>query len=592
MTTLDYVVAGLAVFILMASGLIASRRGGRDTGDFILAGRRLPWWLAGSAMVAGGSNADSPLHQSGKIRREGLTGAWFYWSQIFAFVWHSLVFSRLWRRTALNTVVEFYDIRYAGRSAALGRLWSMVFASLLGGTLSLALGLLAMIKISVVLLGLQQPILLFGWAVNPEVVIVVTGVALALSYSTAAGLLGVVAGDMVEFVLATLCSYLLLFFVFRQVGYAEGLSEGLARLGRSEALSWSPATGISFAVFFFIQPFASLAGDNALNQRFLALQDERQAMLSGVWRLINHYFIRCWPWYVCGLASIVLLTDAGLPSEMAYPRLIIDHMPAGLRGLMFGGFLVAFMSSVSSAMHNCGSVFVNDCYRPYIVPRASERHYVWVIRVTMLVVAMLATWIALASDQILRLLQISMTIVGSGGVVMLLRWFWWRVNGWADLAAQVCSLPLTLFYIHGPGRVWGGQLAAWLGGGGSDDSYGIAFTLTLATNTMVWIGVMFLTKPVEPAKLVSFYRRVRPYGFWGPISRLCPETVVTDSFRADLVLYVFGVGLTLGLLFGMGLMLLGHFPAGLGLVLLGLGAGWQLVRLIGRGEVRPPDAKV
>ena len=145
MTTLDYVVAGLAVLILMASGLIASRRGGRDTGDFILAGRRLPWWLAGSAMSAGGSNCDSPLHQTGKIQREGLPGAWFYWSQVFAFVWHSVVFSRLWRRTALNTVVEFYDIRYAGRSAALGRLWSMVFASLLGGTLSLALGLLAMI---------------------------------------------------------------------------------------------------------------------------------------------------------------------------------------------------------------------------------------------------------------------------------------------------------------------------------------------------------------------------------------------------------------------------------------------------------------
>lgn len=591
MATLDYLVAGCAVVLLLATGLLASRRGGRNTGDFILAGRRLPWWLAGSAMVAGGSNADSPLHQSGKIRREGLAGAWFYWSQIFAFVWHSLVFSRLWRRTALNTVVEYYDLRYGGRAAVFGRLWSMVFASLLGGTLSLALGLLAMIKISVVLLGLHEPVVVLGFAVNPELAIVIAGVILAVGYSTVAGLLGVVAGDMVEFLLAMVCSYLLMFFVYREAGYGEGLREGLARLGRSEALSWTPAAGISLVVFFFVQPFASLAGENALNQRFLALRDERQAMLSGVWRLINHYFFRCWPWYICGLASIVLLTDTGLPSEMAYPRLIVDYMPAGLRGLMFGGFLVAFMSSVSSAMHNCGSVFVNDFYRPYIMPRATERHYVWAIRAAMLATAIAATAIALASNQILRLLQIAMTIVGAGGLAMLLRWFWWRVNGWADLAAQVCSLPVTLFYTYGAGRGWVAHVSAALGSRSADDSYGLAFLLTVGTNTCIWVVVMFLTPPEQPAKLAAFYRRVRPYGFWGPVARQCPDVVITDRFRHDLLLYVLGLALALGLLFGMGFLLLGRLPAGLALVALGIGAGWLLVRRIGtRAEPGPETA--
>lgn len=579
MSALDYLVAGLSVLFLLTTGFLAGRCGGKSASDFILGGRRLPWWLAGSAMVAGGSNCDSPLHQSGKIQREGLTGAWFYWSQIFAFVWHSLVFSRLWRRTEVNTVVEFYEIRYGGRAAVIGRQWSLVFSSLLGGTLSLALGLLAMIKIGTVLLGWHEPVVVLGVAFNPQVAIAVAGVALALSYSTVAGLLGVVAGDMIEFFLALACSYLLMFFVYRQVGFAEGLSAGLAEAGRSEALTLTPSLGISLLVFFLVQPFANLAGDNALNQRFLAVRDERQAMLSGVWRLINHYFIRCWPWYICGLAAIVLLKDAGARAEMSYPRLIVDYLPSGLRGLMFGGFLVAFMSSVSSAMHNCGSVFVNDFYRPYVKVGASERHYVWMIRLVMVVAAALATTIALASEQILRLLQLSMTIVGAGGVVMLLRWFWWRVNGWADLAAQVGSLPLTLFYSHGPGCEWIARLAdGW--GGAPDDHYGLAFVFTVATNSLLWLFVLALTKPEEEAKLISFYRRVRPYGFWGPIARACPDVKIEDRFSEDLLRYALGVALSLCLLFGMGTLLLGYELIAMALLAAGGLAGVLLVRRI------------
>lgn len=586
MNTLDGIVVVAAVAVLLTAGYLASLRRAKNTNNFILGGRRLPWWLGGTAMVAGASNADSPLHQSAKIRREGVAGAWFYWSQAFAQAWHGLVFGRLWRRSELSTTVEFYDIRYAGRAAVCGRVWSMVFASFIEGTLGLALGLLAMIKICQVLLGLTAPVHVLGYAVTPEIVIVMIGVGLAISYSTVSGLLGVVAGDIVEFFLAIGSSYLLMYFVYREVGYAEGLREGLAKLGRSEMVSFAPHNLLAVLTFFIIQPVATLAGNNTLNQRFLAMRDERQAMFSGIWRILNHFFVRCWPWYVCGLASVLLVPEI-TASEQIYPRLIADYLPAGFRGVMFAGFLVAFMSSVSSNMHSSGSVFVNDFYRPFLVKGASDRHYLWAIRAAMLLMTVLATWIALASDNILKLLQFAMTMSAAAGFVMLLRWFWWRVNGWADFAAQLVSLPVTLFFVRGLGQEWVRVATVWCGGSTSDDNYGVAFLFTVATTTALWLLVMLATPPEPAEKLAAFFRKVRPYGFWGPVARVCPDCVVTDSFRTDLRLYAYGLTLSLSLLFGMGLLLLGR--PGLAAVLLVIGAlaGRQLVRGIDRLYAAP-----
>ncbi len=587
MLLVDYVVIVLAVALLLTAGFWFSRRGGRTSGDFILGGRRLPWWLAGTAMVAGSSNADSPLHQSGKIRRDGLTGAWFYWSQVLHQIAHSLVFSRLWRRAEIQTVVEFYDIRYAGKAKVAGRIWSMVVASFIEGTLGLALGMLAMIKICTVLLGLDQPVVIFGGEFAPELVIAVVGVALAVSYSTVAGLLGVVAGDIVEFLIAMTCSYLLMFIVYREVGYADGLAAGLARLGEEAKLSFSPALGISFFVFFFLQPFASMAGTNGINQRYMALRDEREAMLSGMWRIVNHFFIRGWPWYICGLASIILITDASLPREMAYPQLIADYMPAGLRGLMFAGFLVAFMSSVSSSMHSAGAVFVNDFYRPFVRPKASDRHYVWAMRVAMLLFALVGTVIALSADNVLGLLQFLMQMLAASGLVMLLRWFWWRINGWTDLAAQMLALPVTLFYTHagnwfGPKWDLVTRISTALGSGSADDRYGVSFILTVGTTTLLWLIVMAVTRPEPMDTLQAFYRRVRPYGWWRRVAEVTPDVKVTDSIMGDAGLYVLGLVTSLGLLFGFGLLLLGRFGVAIPMLIAALAAGFRLVRVINR----------
>jgi Na+/proline symporter len=582
MTYVDHLITFLSIALLLGAGFWFSRRGGKSMTSFVLGNRSLPWWLGGSSMVAASSNVDSPLHQSGKVQRDGLPGAWFYWSQVVAQSFASVVFSRLWRRTGLNTVVEIYDLRYARPGGVILRVWSAFYASFIEGTLQLALGLLAMLKIWSVLVGKLAPVTLLGTTVPAELLLLIGAMILALAYSAAAGLLGVVAGDLLEFFFAIVGSYALMFFVYRAVGGPAGLEQGLADLGRSAALEFTPALGISLLSFFVVQAIGGACGTNNTNQRFLAIRDEREAMFSGVWRMVNHFFLRTWPWYVCGLAAIVLFAGQGIAREEAYPHLIRQYLPEGLRGLLFAGFVIAFMSSVGSLMHASGSVFVNDLYRPFIARRRTEKHYVNAARGAMVAFGAISIAIALMSEHILGLLQFFVKLVGAVGTVWLLRWFWWRVNSWGDLAAQLGAVPVTLFFESTLGKAWVAQLAGVFGAPSPDDHFGAAYILSVGTTAVIWLTVMWLTPPEPTAQLCEFYRRVRPYGWWGPIAKLCPEVKVTDSFRRDLTLSGALLGVSLALLFGAGCLFLARWLWAAGL----LGAGgllaWWLVRKIDR----------
>ena len=582
MTFVDYLVTFAAIALLLGAGFWFSRRGGKSMTSFVLGNRSLPWWLGGSSMVAASSNVDSPLHQSGKVQRDGLPGAWFYWSQVVAQSFASVVFSRLWRRTGLNTVVEIYDLRYARPGGAILRVWSAFYASFIEGTLQLALGLLAMLKIWSVLVGKLDPVTLLGVTMPAELLLLIGAVVLALAYSTAAGLLGVVAGDLLEFLFAIVGSYALMFFVYRAVGGPSGLERGLAEIGRSAALEFTPAVGISLVAFFIVQTIGQACGTNNTNQRFLAIQDERQAMFSGVWRVVNHYFLRTWPWYVCGLAALVLFAGMGVPREEAYPQLIRTYLPEGMRGLLFAGFVIAFMSSVGSLMHASGSVFVNDLYRPFIAQGRAEKHYVNAARCAMVAFGAISIVIALMSDHILGLLQFFVKLVGAVGTVWLMRWFWWRVNSWADLAAQIGAVPVTLFYDSALGKIWVAKLAGVFGDPTPDDNFGAAYILSVGTTAVIWLTVMWLTRPEPTEQLCEFYRRVRPYGWWGPIAKLCPEVRVTDKFGRDLLLSGGLLGVSLSLLFGAGCLFLARWSWAAGLLGVGAVLAWWLVRRIDR----------
>ncbi len=594
MVFLDYLVIAFYLVGVLLIGFYFSKRAGKNTEAFINAGRSLPWWLAGTSMIVGAFGADSPLHQSRKIRQTGLAGAWFYWCQIGYHMVNSLVFSKLWRRSELTTPIEFYDLRYAGSGKKAARMWSVFYNAFVEQSIFTALGLLGLLKIVEILFELPTSVSVLGLEVAPAVLMVIGTVVIAMAYSAASGVWGVVVTDFAEFIVAMGCSYLLMFFIYDDVGWASGLQTGLAdvvgELG--PVLEFWPSWGLALFVYLFIQPFVFGYGMTAVNQRYLATKDAREALFSGIWRSVTHFVLRGWPWYVAGLVSLLLLDGLALDSEMAYPMLIREYMPAGLKGLMVAGFLAAFMSSIDTSVHTSTSIFVTDLYRPYLKPEASEAHYVLVSRLSIIAFTTLSVAIALLADGILELLLLVMKMQAGFGLVMLLRWFWWRVNGWADLAAQVVALPLALFFEHddaicaalfetlGP--------TAWVmdlfGLSGLDDHYAIQFMMICTMCTIVWITVMFLTKPEPPAQLNQFYRRIRPYGFWTPVAEQCPDVVPVDSLRDDVRHVVLGLGLCYGMLFALGGLLLAWWGFALGGLIAAALCGFFLIRSINRSH--------
>lgn len=611
MTFIDYATLLLSIAFIMGVGFFFTGRAGRNSSEFLVAGRKLPWWLAGTSMIAGNFNADSALHQSRKIRQTGLPGAWFYWSQIIGQLANALVFARLWRRAEINTPVEFYQLRYHGRPAHVARIWSVCYASFIEGTTSVALGLLGLIKIITVVFDLPPTLTFLGTEMSVHVVIALIAVAAAISYSTAAGVWGVVATDIIEFAIALGCSYLLLFFVYQSVGWAPGLREGVAAevdYG-ADLLRFTPVLGLAIFVWFVVSPATTLAGTNNVNQRFLALKDEKEAMFAGLWRALNHFVIRGWPWYIVGLASIILISDArllevfgALPSgepdrELAYPLLVVDYMPVGLRGLMVAGFLCALMSSIDTGMHTSASIFMNDFYRPYVRPSATERHYVFVTRAAIVLYTIIGVTVALLSKEILFLLMFFIKLTSAIGLVMVLRWFWWRVNVWADLSAQIAALPVALFFeqahrIFGPGRDPVTLIMNRFNLSGIDEQFAVSFLLIVGSVTIIWIVVMYLTPPEPDEHLAKFYTRIKPYGWWKRIARKCPDVKCPDSIRQDLTLYALSLVALFGALLGLGFFLLAHWSRALLAVAAALSAGWILIRMINHKyrDGPPPSA--
>lgn len=587
MTLLDAVVAVIPLLITVGGGMWLSRRRAGSSNDFILAGRTLSWWQAGTAMLAGASNADSPLHHSGKIRRDGLTGVWFYWSQIIGHLFGAIVLARLWRRSGLTTVVEFYGLRYAGGAGAIGKMCSMILGTFVESVFGIALGLAAMAKLGQFLFGAAATLQFGPLQIGYGVFIALGSLLIVALYSVVAGLFGIVIGAVIEYCIALACSYVVLFFVYREVGFGSGLESGLRKMELLERMNLSPQWGFSLFVFFLILPLATCSGMNSINQRYLALRDERQSTLAGVWRVMNHYFIRCWPWHLCGLCSLVLLGAAAMDDEMAYPSLIVRYVPRGMQGVIFSSLVLAFMGTASTAMHTSGSVFVNDFYRPTLVPNASDRHYLWAIRGAMALCALAAAFVALWSHSILTLLQLYFKVASAAGIILLLRWFWWRINGWADIAAQLLALPVALLYEYG-GEIFGPErdpvaLVAQLWGAHSpDDRFAVSFLLTVGTTTFCALIVMLLTSPEPMPKLEEFYRRIRPYGYWGPIATRCPDVIVADRLSRDLAAYGLAMGLCGGIVssgvalsFGQGAFALGSLGAA------GI-CGWLLLRVFRR----------
>ncbi|MBN2496456.1 MAG: Na+:solute symporter, partial [Deltaproteobacteria bacterium] len=528
MGAIDWIVVAAFLAAMMVVGMLFSRKAGGSMTDFFISGRSLPWWLAGTSILATSFACDTPIHVTKQIRELGLSGAWFYWTGILFGPMMAFLFARLWRRAAIVTDVEFLELRYAGRPATALRIIMALFRTFGMTALTLGWVILGMVKIVAVLLELPPTveIPLLGWQLSSQALVVALLVVIALVYTAASGLWGVVTTDLIEFVIALGGAIFLAVVALDAVGGIDGLADGLARLPAygPETTDFYPRSfdsgGMSlgtFLIYALVLGWASAEVDGSGNkaQRFLACKDERHSLASGIWSLAVQNIIRSWPWYLAALCSIVLYPTLA-DNETAYPRMIAELLPVGVKGLLVAAFLAAFLSTVDTHLNLGASYLVNDLYRRFIYREGSSRHYVRAARLGIVFMALVSSLVAVSLGSVLGGLKLKGELMAGLGLVCIFRWYWWRVNAWSEISAMLASVA-TFAVLHTT-NVGVEPVGALLGIEPGGDLFPARLLIIILVSTAAWLATTFLTRPVPREHLIRFFRLVRPAGkLWAPV---------------------------------------------------------------------------
>ncbi len=564
MTVLDYFAIVLVVALNLGIGFYFTRRASRNTGEFILGGRNVPWWLAGISVVATGLNTNTPLVDGRKIRNDGISGQWFQWQAVISTAFSAIWLFRLWRRSGITTPIEFYAVRYRSRPASAARVGDVIVIGLLNAILWTVVGLVGFKKIALVLFGLPPEVTLFGVTLASDWLLVLGGVAIALTFATLAGVYSVLWSDLLELIVAMGCTYALFLMVFHDVGWSVGLRDKIVALGADgdRLLRMVPEIGPAMLVLFFLQPLISQGQWNGNVQRMLCLRDEREVIKTAMFSQLVNWVFRPWPFLILGLCGMFVISDAQLLAtypaivapngqsipdyEMVFPALVRHYFAPGFVGLVMGGFLVSFMGSLASNVHSSSSIIVNDLYRAFLRPGRDERHYVAAARIAMTLVTGVAVVVAATADNILSLVIVALTVNNASGLVKLLRFFWWRINGWCELLSQACGLLSVAFFFSPLGNQVVLSAGQALGQQSNDAYYALRVIFVFLSATAGLGAALLLTKPEPAEALHAFYRRVRPYGWWGPIAAANPDCRHHDSI--GLLWAMFGA--FLGFVFG------------------------------------------
>src|SRR5881394_1864151 len=402
LTPADWLVVALYFLFNIAVGLYYKGRAGKSTAEYFLSGRNVPWWLAGTSMVATTFAADTPLVVTGFVAKNGIAGNWIWWCFVASGMLTVFFYARLWRRAGVMTDVEFAEIRYAGKPAAFLRGFRALYLGILINCIILGWVNLAMVKI------LQ---LIFGIGKFEALVIVLGMIALTSAISTLSGLWGVLVTDVFQFVVKMSMVIILAVFAVRAVGGMEAMKTKLIAGGRGDVLSFIPDMNsawmpmITFLVYISLNwwatwyPGAEPGGGGYVAQRMFSAKDERHSMLATLWFNIAHYAIRPWPWILVALASVVLYPGLADP-ETGYIRVMIDHLPPALRGLMVAAFAAAYMSTIATQLNWGASYLVNDFYRRFWKPGMTQAHYVRISQVATIFLTLVSAVVTFYLDSI------------------------------------------------------------------------------------------------------------------------------------------------------------------------------------------------
>jgi solute:Na+ symporter, SSS family len=574
-----------AYFVLAAGiGLYFARRGGRSLADYFVSGRSLPWWLAGTSMVATTFAADTPLAVTEMVANHGIAGNWIWWNMVMSGILTVFFYARLWRRAEVLTDAEFAEIRYAGRPATFLRGFRAVYLALPINLIIMGWVNLAMIKILGVVLG-WNPWLSLG------ILFVITAFYAALS-----GLWGVVVTDFIQFGIAMVGAIVLAVVAVNRVGGMDGLRAGLAeRFGDAEpVLSFFPDVGaawmpvIAFVVFLGVQwwaawyPGAEPGGGGYVAQRIFSARTERDGVLATLWFNVAMYAVRPWPWIIVALCTLVLYPGLEDPAT-GYVQAVVELLPSPLTGLLLASFMAAYMSTISTHLNWGASYLVNDVYLRFLDPSASERRRVAVSRGTTVLLFLLSALVTVNLTSIEGAWRILLAMGAGTGLVYILRWYWWRINAWSEISAMVSSLVISMVLQQGFGM-------------DSSDPTEFAYLMliTVALTTMVWVSVTLLTPTVPDRTLLDFYHRVRPGGpGWRRIAVAAgygPEPIAGGSL--NWTNWVAGVVAVYATLFGVGRILFGDLLQGVLFLLAAVLAFVWIARALREDDPTPTGGTV
>ena len=580
-------------------GLWAARQAGRSSSEFFLSGRSMPWWLLGMSMVATTFSTDTPNLVTDITRTGGVSSNWVWWAFLLTGMLTAFVYAKLWRRSGVMTDIEFYELRYSGKVAAFLRGFRAIYLGVFFNIMVMASVTLAAIKIGGVMLH-WSPIQTVGIALLVTVI-----------FSTAGGLRGVLWTDALLFIVAMSGSIAAALYSLRHPAVG-GLSGLLENEMVTDKLSLLPDfSDPALAVPFFLIPLAvqwwaawypgsEPGGGGYIAQRMLAAKDERHATAATLFFNVAHYALRPWPWILVALASVVVFPDLEslanafphidpkvLRHDLAYPAML-TFLPHGLLGLVVGSLAAAYMSTISTHLNWGSSYIVNDWYRRFVRPQADERELVLVGRIATVVLVVLAAGLALQLENALQAFQILLQIGAGTGLLFILRWFWWRINAWSEIAAMAVSFGVALAFFlqhRAASRTGGATLESW-----QELVVGVALT------TAAWVAVTFLTRPTDESQLRSFYRKTRPGGpGWAAVidrAAEAGEPIAAGETEWDvpsgLMAMLAGCFAVYSALFAVGHWIYGNYLLGAGLSAIALIASLLLVvswgRIAGKGS--------
>ena len=588
---LDWIIIVFTLLICFGPALYFRKRSGQNTAEFFASGRAVPWWLAGLSMVATTFSSDTPNLVTDIVRRNGVAGNWVWWAFTLTGVATVFFYARMWRRSEVLTDLEFYEIRYSGKAAGVVRGFRSVYLGFLFNCIIMATVNLAACKIAAIMFGLNR------WET-----LAVVGL-LNVVFAALTGLWGVLVIDMIQFFTMMTAVIAAAYFAVRAVGGLGPLVTKVSAMtgpGGINFLSMLPnfKSNWDLAIAIFIMPLAvqwwavwypgaEPGGGSYIAQRMLASKSEKDSLGAVLFFNLAHYVLRPWPWILVALASLVVfpqLTDiqAAFPNldpsllghDIAYPAMM-KFLPVGFLGLLVGGLIAANSSTNLTHLNWGASYLVHDFYRRFIKTDATEKHYVMVGRFATILLFVCASAMVFVLDTAKDSFDIILQVGAGTGLLYLVRWFWWRVNAWCEVNAMISSFVFSMLLLVL--RKFGVFMPTHY-----------ALILTVAVTTISWMLTAFLGPQTDKAKLISFYRKVRPFGpGWKAIRREAGISeadgkATGDSFPVALIGWVSGSLTIWSALFMVGNVLYGRWVYAGVLFAVFAASGLVLIKVVNR----------